>query len=98
MEKIGFNLIPHVLFAALLAVVAGICVSMGATPALTYVLCAVVLGFYVLVCWIFIPLYNRSLSKKIQDIHNCFTFSHYSGSRSVSEQLSRLRENIRTYL
>ena len=98
MEKIGFNLVPHVLFAALLAVVAGICVSMGATPALTYVLCAVVVGFYVLVCWIFIPLYNRSLSKKIQDIHNCFTFSHYSGSRSVSEQLSRLRENIRTYM
>ena len=71
---------------------------MGATPALTYVLCAVVVGFYVLVCWIFIPLYNRSLNKKIQDIHNCFTFSHYSGSRSVSGQLSRLRENIRTYM
>lgn len=98
MEKIGFNLVPHVLFAALLAVVAGVCVSMGATPALMYVLCAVVVGFYVLVCWIFIPLYNRSLNKKIQDIHNCFTFSHYSGSRSVPEQLSRLRENIRTYM
>ena len=98
MEKIWSKLFPHLVSAALLAVVVGVCLSMDATPSLTYALCGVVVGFYILVCWVFIPLYNRSLSKKIKDIHNNFTFSRYNGARTVSEQLSRLRENIRSYV
>lgn len=92
------KLVPHLVFALALAAIIGVCLSMGASAGLLYVLCAVATVFYVLVCWVILPLYQRSLSRKIKDVHDHFTFSRYDGSCSVSEQLSRLQDNIRNYV
>lgn len=98
MKKFLSKSVPHLFFALLLAAVLGACLYLGAANALLYTLCGIIAVFYIVVCWIFIPLHDRALSRKIRDIHNNFTFSRYDGSRTVSEQLSRLQVNMRNFV
>lgn len=98
MNRILAKAVPHLVFAALAASVLGACVTMGASLALIHTLCWILVTFYIAVCVLFIPFYERSLGQKIKDIQNNFTFSRYDGSRTVSRQLDRLRKNIRGYM
>ena len=97
-KKVFIKAVPHVLFAAFMAVMLFLCLRLDAGIELTYFLVFSLAGFYLLVCFVVIPYIKGIYTDKIKKIYRHFTFSRYDSSKSFLSQLVHLERSMGGYV
>ena len=97
-KKVFIKAVPHVLFAAFMAVMLFLCLRLDAGIELTYFLVFSLAGFYLLVCFVVIPYIKGIYTDKIKKIYRHFTFSRYDSSKSFHSLLVHLQRSMGGYV